>query len=104
MSEFNHTKGPWHAVGSMVEHESDIIADICSCNPDVFEQFHEKRAYSEQVANARLIAQSPALLVALTNLVSEYEKVALSTGYKSKSEIQNELLEARAVIAKVRGK
>lgn len=62
------TKGPWIAVGAMVESPRDDIADICSCNPAVFGQDapHLKaRSYAEMIANAEAIAEIPAMVQAL---------------------------------------
>jgi hypothetical protein len=63
------TPGPWIAVGSFVEHEDDRIADICACNPAVFES-SISRSDSEMCANARLIAAAPALYSALQDLIA----------------------------------
>ena len=60
-----HTPGPWHAVGTQVETESDDVADICTCEPALFGQDKLPRDYAEQCANARLIASAPDLLEAL---------------------------------------
>ena len=64
-----HTKGRWFAVGAHVEHISDDIADICSCNPSDYSQGHLNRSYDEICANALLISCAPAMLQAIKNLL-----------------------------------
>jgi hypothetical protein len=56
------TTGPWVAVGPMVEHPNDAVADICTCNPDVFLQSILRRSHAETCANARVIAQAPRMV------------------------------------------
>jgi len=67
MSKHTHTPGPWYPVMRMVEVEGDA-PDICTTNPDLFEQGHLFRSRDEQIANARLIAASPDLLEALREI------------------------------------
>ena len=66
-----HTKGPWVAVGTWVEHPDDDIADICSCNPASLGQEPpnvKERSYDEMCANARLIAAAPEMLSILKRI------------------------------------
>jgi hypothetical protein len=65
------TTGPWVAVGGMVEHENDKVADICSCYPDNFQQGHLKRSEQEIAANAKLIAVAPVMLSVLQDILKE---------------------------------
>lgn len=60
-----HTPGPWHAVGTWVEHADDKVADICICNPVDFGQHHLGRSHAEVLANAKLIAAAPEMLETL---------------------------------------
>lgn len=60
-----HTPGPWIAVGSWVEVESDDIPDICTCDPNHMGQASLHRSDEEVVANARLIAAAPEMLAML---------------------------------------
>lgn len=62
------TGGCWMAVGSMVEHESYSIPDICECNPTNFIQ-GPPRDPREVAANARLMAGAPAMFNILECLV-----------------------------------
>jgi len=65
-----HTPGPWYAIGRMVE-VGDDHADICTTNPDLFEQGHLAPPIKEQQANARLIAAAPDMLAMLQE-VADY--------------------------------
>ena len=64
-----HTPGPWYAICRMVE--VDDHADICTTNPDLFEQGHLAPSIEEQQANARLIAAAPDMLAMLQE-VADY--------------------------------
>lgn len=91
-----HTEGPYYAVGAMVEHANDKVADLCDCNPDNFGQGHLGRTYDEMAANARLFAAAPELLEALVFLAN----VARSTpGFPSPLALET----ADAAIAEARG-
>lgn len=68
MAQF--TKGPWVAVGAWVEHPSDNVADICTCDPDALGQGHLVKNYDTVYANAQLIACAPDLLTALKAMVA----------------------------------
>ena len=74
-----HTPGPWYDVGAWVEVEDGKVAEICSCNPDDFDQKRLGRTYNEMCANARLIAAAPDMLEALMmcdeamDYMSEYD-------------------------------
>ena len=61
MSESKHTPGPWKEVGAFVMTKDESI-DICSsCNVNHL-------SLEEAIANAKLIAAAPDLLVALKDL------------------------------------
>jgi hypothetical protein len=68
-----HTRGQWHAVGWMVEHAGDEVADICCCNPAAFGQEPprvKQRSYEEMWANAIVIANAPEMLITLERIVA----------------------------------
>jgi hypothetical protein len=56
-----------------VEIEDDDKPDICTCNPEDFEQGHLHRSAEEIYANAKLIAAAPDLLNALIQMLDAYE-------------------------------
>ena len=88
----NHTKGQWIAVGAWVEHPDDDVADICTCNPEDMGQGYLERSDKEIIANARLIAAAPDLLLALKSLLDDQRDASLPV-----------LKLARAAIAKAEG-
>ena len=112
MSKMAHTPGPWEA------SFTDCLggpASYCRIRPvsgEMFGQFTSLEIATmhlmdeaEQQANARLIAAAPDLLVALEQLVSDYERgihveFGGSPWLKEKLE---ELDYARAAIAKATG-
>ena len=53
-----YTKGHVIAVVGQVEHESEKVADLCSCYPDSMGQGHLGRTDAETSGNARRIAAS----------------------------------------------
>ncbi len=55
----HNEKHQWIAVGAMVEYTNDDVADICSCDPQVFGQEAVNIPYEQQCANAILIACAP---------------------------------------------
>jgi hypothetical protein len=57
-----------------VEIEDDDKPDICTCNPEDFEQGHLYRSAEEIYANAKLIAAAPTLLNALKVLADVAER------------------------------
>jgi hypothetical protein len=57
-----------------VEIEDDDKPDICTCNPEDFEQGHLYRSAEEIYANAKLIAAAPTLLNALKVLTDVAER------------------------------
>jgi len=66
-----HTRGQWHAVGWMVEHAGDDVADICCCNPAAFGQEPprvKQRSNEEMWANAIVIAAAPEMLTLLDRI------------------------------------
>lgn len=69
--KIEHTPGPWIAVGALVEHPNDRIADICNCDPIAMSQGHIGRSYDEQFANARLISAAPELLDVVKGILEE---------------------------------
>lgn len=64
-----YTKGEWMAVGCWVEHVSDDVADIASCNTEDIGQAHMGRSYAEMAANALLMAAAPRMLKALRRVL-----------------------------------
>lgn len=62
------TSGKWSAVGFLVEHADDEVADICSCDSASIGQEHLGRPYSEILANTRLIAAAPDMFRLLTHV------------------------------------
>lgn len=58
------TPGPWIAVGDWVEHPSEDVADICTCDPRFLDQ-EGRREDAEMRANAKLIAAAPDMYEAL---------------------------------------
>ncbi len=90
-----HTPGPWVAVGSWVEHPNDAVADICICDPSLFEQGYLGRTDAEKNANACLVAAAPDMLAALDEALR-----AADLGYEPPFDLLNTM---RAVVAKARG-
>jgi hypothetical protein len=90
-----HTPGPWYAVGCMVEVGDDESADICTTNPDLFEQGHLAPPIKEQQANARLIAAAPDLARALADLLADAVEMGLDD-----SPVSGSLIAARAALQK----
>ena len=68
------TKGVWYPVGAWVEHASDDVADICTCDPADFYQGKLSRSNAEIWANARLIAAAPRMFKALKKAIKDYGK------------------------------
>lgn len=120
MSKMAHTPGPW-----FVLNDTDVFTDLGAANAlgihaDDSDGWHiadcsmgatlvggecVEMDYAERQANARLIAAAPDLLVALEQLVSDYERgihveFGGSPWLKEKLE---ELDYARAAIAKATG-
>ena len=88
----NYTKCRWIAVGGWVEVEDDNIPDICTCDPEDMGQDYLERSEQEIMANARLIAAAPDLLLALKSLLDAQRDASLPV-----------LKLARAAIAKAEG-
>ena len=85
-----HTPGPWEAVDSMTVRTplsagGFMVADLPCHTP------HEER-----IANAKLIAAAPELLVALEAIVNAWEEG------RAFSDKMNEIGKARAAIAKAK--
>ena len=90
-----YTRGLWIAVGAYVEHPSDTIADICCCDPEVFEgEGYPKRSWQENFANARLCAAAPELYAACVAMLSERTAAA---------QLSDACLMAYSAIAKATG-
>lgn len=76
MSTAAHTEGPWSVEN--VEYGDEITSDLCILGPSpsfraiasVSRCFQGERIQTMEVANARLIAAAPCLLVALQDLLS----------------------------------
>lgn len=60
MAAAKHTPGRWVAVGWVVEHAREDVADIAGCHPWNSMGQAIPRDDAESCANARLIAASPA--------------------------------------------
>lgn len=91
-----HTPGPWYAVGWYVETEDDDVADICQCNPQVFDPGQPYRSEEEICANAALIAQAPDLLERVRELEEVLEWKELEN--KSNEFLIDKLLSALNLI------
>ena len=68
------TKGEWFPTGTLVEHASNNVADICICDPEMFGQEHIGRSCEETYANAQLIAAAPRMFKALKKAIKDYGK------------------------------
>ena len=85
-----HTPGPWEAVDSMTVRTplsagGFMVADLPCHTP-----------HGERIANAKLIAAAPELLVALEAIVNAWEEG------RAFSDKMNEIGKARAAIAKAK--
>jgi hypothetical protein len=69
MAAAKHTPGRWVAVGWVVEHAREDVADIAGCHPWNSMGQAIPRDDAESCANARLIAASPEMLIALRKLL-----------------------------------
>ena len=76
MKKITHTKGLWIAVGALIEHVKDDVADIATFNPDNMHQKPAGRTYDEMAANAKLCAAAPQMLKLLKDLSKKMRKVA----------------------------
>ena len=111
MTKASHTPGPW-VVNYKPDDEPYIIAEqgkawdnpvICSLYEDVTPEdsitfSRWLKAYPNAEANARLIAEAPALLEVAENLLKIAEDWPMSAAYRK--QITDE---ARAAITKVKG-
>jgi len=89
-----HTQGPWVLFDTPVGvGVSAAHADVAHCGG-----FSSDRDRAEEVANARLIASAPDLLICLTELV-----VGLSDRVTPGSRAEQAFDRARAAIAKATG-
>lgn len=110
MSKMAHTPGPWEVVNNPPNEDGSTATSIYGSDQyvaDVYCGYAGSRNMpnAEAAANARLIAAAPDLLVALEQLVSDYERgihveFGGSPWLKEKLE---ELDYARAAIAKATG-
>jgi hypothetical protein len=96
-TQTKHTPGPWTVVGTHVErHDGDgIYSRLAACHDTMICEEHGGTA----LANARLIAAAPDLLVALEQCVSiivRHANATLGDGVVT-------LQVARAAIAKAQG-
>lgn len=66
MTQGSHTKGPWTVHTSRTTDDVGIIGDN-GCLAECFSEIRKQgeKAFTEQMANARLIAAAPDLLEAL---------------------------------------
>jgi hypothetical protein len=95
----NHTRGKWYAVGWMVEHAGEDIADICCCNPAAFGQTPpnvKKRSDKEMWANAILIAAAPEMLSILNRIAVAPADINLDIAIDDARKIVLEIREAQA--------
>lgn len=96
-----HTPGPWVATSDpfhfdsktdVADEHGGMVASMCGQNP--------ARSVWEMEANARLVAQAPAMLEALRAFVSDADKNDDEYGYANDAPI---IKQARAVIAAATG-
>lgn len=86
-----HTPGPWH-IGA----DGRIVYDVDGWAVSNAVTFHGRHSERDAFSNARLIAEAPAMLEALKNLLED----ALALGIAD-SDISGSALEARAIIARI---
>ena len=80
MKKITHTKGLWIAVGALIEHVKDDVADIATFN---MHQGHLSRTHDEMAANAKLCASAPQMLKLLKVVSKELRKVAFFAALKA---------------------